>query len=235
MVRRTVNNLEILRKHSIFGKLPKPMIERLGSYVTTRVVRRGATIFARGDPGTALMAIQSGTVKIRVSATNGHEAVLNVIHEGEIFGEIALLDGHPRTADAVAMSDCQLMIIERRDFIPFVSEQPEVALKLIEILCARLRRTSQQVEDVMYLNLPTRLAKAVLRLADEAGGGWPRKISVTQREISQMIGMSRESTNKQLRSWAQAKWVRLERGRLVVLQPDVLADIARNGLESELL
>lgn len=180
------------------------------------------------------MAVLSGRVKICVTAPNGRETVLNVIHEGEIFGEIALLDGRPRTADAVAMSDCQLMIIERRDFVPFVREHPPVALKLIEVLCARLRRTSQQVEDVMYHNLPARLAKVMLRLANEAGGVWPRKISVTQRDIGQMIGMSRESTNKQLRVWARAKWIRLERGNIVLLQPDALSEIASNGPESEL-
>jgi CRP/FNR family transcriptional regulator, cyclic AMP receptor protein len=233
-VRQTMGKLEILRNHSIFGKLPRTMIERLGSQATTRRVRRGKTIFTKGDAGTELMAVLSGSVKISVSAADGRETVLNVIHKGEIFGEIALLDGRPRTADAIAMSDCELMIIERRDFIPFVREHPEVALKLIEILCTRLRRTSAQVEDVMYLNLPARLARAVLRLADESGGAFPRKISVTQREISQMIGMSRESTNKQLRTWVRAKWVMLERGGIVVIRPDALANIAARGLESEL-
>ena len=113
-------------------------------------------------------------------------------------------------------------------------EHPEVGLKLIEVLCGRLRRTTQQVEVVTSLNLPARLANVVLRLADEAGGASQGKISVSQREIGQMIGMSRESTNKQLRSWARAKWVRLERGSIVLLQPDALADLARNGLESDL-
>jgi CRP-like cAMP-binding protein len=227
-VRRTVSNLEILRNHSIFGKLPKTAIERLGSCLTTRKVRRGTTIFAKGDAGAELMGVLSGSVRISVPAADGREAVLNTIHKGEIFGEIALLDGRPRTADAIAMSDCELMIIERRDFIPLVRELPEVALQLIEILCARLRRTSEQVEDVMFLNLQTRLAKLVLRLADEAGGPLPRRIPVTQREMSQMIGMSRESINKQLRAWAQVKWVRLQRGGVVVLRADALADIAEN-------
>jgi CRP-like cAMP-binding protein len=180
------------------------------------------------------MAVVSGSVRICVTAPSGRETVLNVNHKGEIFGEIALLDGHPRTADAVAISDCELMVIERRDFIPFVRDNPEVALRLIEVLCARLRRTTQQVEVVTSLNLPARLANVVLRLATEAGGASHGKISVSQREIGQMIGMSRESINKQLRSWARAKWVRLERGSIVLLQPDALADLARNGLEPDL-
>jgi len=232
-VRPIVSNLDILRNHSIFGKLPGSMIERLASYLRTQSVRRGATIFAKGDAGTALMGVLSGKVKISVPAANGRETVLNVIHEGEIFGEIALLDGSPRSADAVALTNCKLMIIERRDFIPFVHEHPEVGLKLIEVLCERLRRTTQQVEDLLFLNLPARLAKALLRLADEAEGALPYKISITQREISQMIGVSRESINKHLRSWAQANWVVLKRGTIVVIQPEALADVAQEGLESQ--
>ena len=232
-VRRVVSNLEILRNQSIFGELPRSVLERLAPYLRTRNVRRGTTIFAKGQAGTALMAVLSGSVRISVAAPSGRETVLNVIHEGEIFGEIALLDGHPRTADAVAVTDCELLVIERRDFVPFVRENPEVAVRLIEVLCARLRRTTQQIEDVTSLNLPARLARVVLRLAGEAGGNAPIKISVSQKEIGQMIGISRESTNKQLRSWSRAKWVRLERGGIVLLKPDALADLARDGLESD--
>jgi CRP/FNR family transcriptional regulator, cyclic AMP receptor protein len=220
-----MNNLAILRHHPIFGELPRASIERLSSCLTLRRVRHGTTIFAKGDAGTELIAVLSGRVKISVPSQDGREAVLNVVHEGEVFGEIALLDGRVRTADAVAITDCELMIIERRRFLPVLSEQPEVAIKLIEVLCFRLRQTSEQVEDVMFLNLKARMAKLVLRLADEAEGPLPRRILVTQQEMSRMIGVSRESINKQLRSWARAKWVRLERGGIVVLQPDALTDI----------
>jgi CRP-like cAMP-binding protein len=232
-VRRDESNLEILRNQSIFGELPGSVLERLAPYLRTRTVRRGTTIFAKGQAGTALMAVLSGSVRISVAASSGRETVLNTIHAGEIFGEIALLDGHPRTADAVAVADCELLVIERRDFIPFLRENPEVAVRLIEVLCARLRRTTQQIEDVTSLNLPARLAKVVLCLASEAGGQAPVKIAVSQKEIGQMIGISRESTNKQLRSWARARWVRLERGGIVLLEPDALAALARDGLESD--
>ena len=222
-MRRRVNTLTIFRNHPVFSKLPRASIEQLGTYLTKRKVQRGTAIFRKGDAGSELIAILSGSVKISAPGADGREAVLNLIREGEIFGEIALLDGRPRTADAVAMSDCELMVIERREFTALLREHPELAFKVIEILCARLRQTSEQVEDLMFLDLPTRLAKAVSRLVDEAGGAWPRKISITQRELSQLIGMSRESTNKQLRSWAQAGWIRLERGSIVVLRPDALA------------
>jgi CRP/FNR family transcriptional regulator, cyclic AMP receptor protein len=190
-------------------------------------VRRGTTVFAKGDAGTQLIAVLSGRIKIAVSSPEGREAVLNVVHEGEVFGEIALFDGRPRTAAAIAVTDCELMSIDRRHFLPLVREQPDIAIKLIEILCARLRRSSEQYEDIMFLNLRARVAKLLLRLAEEAGGPPPRKVLVTQQEMSQLAGMSRESINKQLRAWAQAKWVRLERGGVVVLRPEALETIVQ--------
>ena len=156
---RTRDRLSLLRNHPLFQDLPASVIEHLGSYMKTRKVPRGATIFAKGDPGTGLMGVLTGSVKVSVASAEGKDIVLNIFREGEVFGEIALLDGRPRTADATAMSDCELIVIERRDFVPFLSNHPDVTLKFIEILCSRLRRTSEQVQDVTFLNLPTRLAK----------------------------------------------------------------------------
>jgi CRP/FNR family cyclic AMP-dependent transcriptional regulator len=224
-VPRTMNHLEILRNHPVLGELPGASIQRLLSCATTRRVRRGTTIFAKGDAGTQLVAVLSGRVKIAISSPEGREAVLNVVHEGEVFGEIALFDGRPRTAAAIAITDCELMSIDRCHFLPLVRQQPDIAIKLIEILCARLRRSSEQYEDIMFLNLRARVAKLLLRLAEEAGGPIPRKVLVTQQEMSQLAGMSRESINKQLRAWAQVKWVRLERGGVVVLRPEALETI----------
>jgi len=223
------DKLSLLRNHSLFRDLPPAVIEHLGSYMKTRKVARGTTIFAKGDPGTGLMGVLAGTVKVSAASADGKDIVLNLFHEGEVFGEIALLDGRPRTADATAMSDCELVIIERRDFVPFLSRHPDVMLKFIEILCSRLRRTSEQVQDITFLNLPTRLAKTLLQVT--AASASPRKAAVTQREISQMIGTSRESTNKQLREWAKRGWIRLERGGVNVVAPDKLAVIAAEGLE----
>jgi CRP/FNR family cyclic AMP-dependent transcriptional regulator len=226
------DKLALLRNHPLFRELPAPVIERLGSYMKRRSVARGTAIFAKGDPGTGLMGVLVGSVKISVASADGRDVVLNIIHEGEIFGEIALLDGHPRTADATAMSDCELIVIERRDFVEFLRSEPEVTLKFIEILCARLRRTSEQVQDVTFLNLPTRLAKALLRLTAEIESSAPkRKVAITQRELSQIIGRSRESTNKQLGAWAKQGWIRLERGGVTVLRAEKLGQVAAEGSE----
>jgi CRP-like cAMP-binding protein len=224
--------LALLRNHFLFRDLPPAVLEHLGSYMKTRKVKRGVTIFSKGDPGTGLMGVLSGAVKVSIASSEGKDIVLNIFHEGEVFGEIALLDGQPRTADATAMSDCELAIIERRDFVPFLKDRPDVTLKFIEILCSRLRRTSEQVQDVTFLSLPTRLAKALLQLTTSAETpAVRRKVAITQREISQMIGRSRESTNKQLRAWAKRGWIKLERGGVSLLAPDRLARVAAEGSE----
>jgi CRP/FNR family transcriptional regulator, cyclic AMP receptor protein len=231
---RTRDKLSLLRSHPLFRDLPSAVIEHLGSYMKTRRVARGTAIFAKGDPGTGLMGVLAGSVKVSVASAEGKDIVLNVFREGEVFGEIALLDGRPRTADATAMSDCELIVIERRDFVPFLSGHPDVMLKFIEILCSRLRHTSEQVQDITFLNLPTRLAKTLLQLtgAGEEGSAAKRKAAITQREISQMIGMSRESTNKQLRAWEKRGWIKLERGGVAILAPDKLAVIAAEGFDA---
>ena len=216
----------IFRDHPLFSGLGAEIIDRLAAYAHTKSISAGTTIFSKGDPGTSLFAVCSGTVKISNHSPDGKDAVFNLINVGDIFGEIALLDGQPRTAEALALSDCELMVIDRRDFIPLVKSKPEIALKLIEVLCGRLRRTSEQVEDVIFLDLPTRLAKTLLWLVKNSKSPPGSKVMITQREIGQIIGMSRESTNKQLRMWEEKNWVRLERGGVVVLNARALEEIA---------
>jgi CRP/FNR family transcriptional regulator, cyclic AMP receptor protein len=227
---RSADKRAILRDHYLFGNLTALQIESLSACIVTRSVKRGTNIYAKGDPGTSLCAIGAGTVKISVPSVDGKDAVFNVLGKGDIFGEIALLDGNPRTADATAVTDCELFVIERRDFLPLIREEPEIALRIIEILCSKLRRTTLQAEEVMFLDLPSRLAKALMRLLDaDTAGMRERKVTITQKDVGNLIGMSRESTNKQLRIWQSKKWVRLERNAVVILAVDPLAGIGELG------
>jgi len=230
---KSIDKLAVLRNDPLFGQLGADTLTRLASYAHTKSVSAGTRIFEKGDPGTSLFAVLRGTVRISNQSANGKDAVLNMISAGGIFGEIALLDGQPRTADAFAASDCELMQIDRRDFVPLVTQNPEIALKLVEILCGRIRHTSEQVEDMTFLDLPGRLAKTLLWLASQPGSSPTGRVSITQREIGQIIGMSRESTNKQLREWEDRKWVRLERGGVVVLDPRPLVKIVTEGGREE--
>ncbi len=214
---RDADKRTLLQTHYLFSKLSPKQIDRLAACIVGKSVARGTSICAKGDPGSSLFVVCQGTVKISVPSADGHDAVLNLIGKGDVFGEIALLDGRPRTADVVAITDCELFVIERRDFLPLVKEEPEIALKMIEILCAKLRRTTEQAENLMFLHLPGRLAKALLRLSDGDERSCERKVAVTQKDLGNIIGMSRESTNRQLRIWEEQGWVRLERGGIVIL------------------
>jgi CRP-like cAMP-binding protein len=155
-----------LRKHPIFSDLAPEALDQLCRYAKHTSLKRGATIFSKGDPGDSLFAIISGTVKISISSSEGRNAILNLIGAGEMVGEIAVLAGKGRTADVIANTDCEILVIDRRDFLPFVRSQPALAMKFIELLCERLRHTSEQVEQLILLDLPGRLASALLGLTE---------------------------------------------------------------------
>ena len=157
-----------------------------------------------------------------------------MIGPDEIFGEVAVLDGGERTADATASTNCEILVIDRREFLPFVKQQPVLAMKFIELLCDRLRWTSDQVEQVILQDLPRRLASALLGLTEKRKlDPSSRTIAITQQEISEMVGMTRESINKQLRSWAARDWVRLEHGAIVLLNPEPLRGLAEAGQDDD--
>src|ERR1700724_2878964 len=159
------SKLAVLREHPFFRDLAPEALDQLCRYAKHATLKRGATIFSKGDPGNSLFAVISGTVKISISSADGRNAILNLIGAGEIFGEVAVRDGQARTPDAIANTNCEIFVIDRREFLPFVRSQPVLAMKFIELLCARLRWTSDQVEEVMLQDLPGRLARRLASLA----------------------------------------------------------------------
>ena len=218
--------IDFLRGHPAFRQLPMNALDQIRSYVLRKRVQRGALIFAKGDPGSSVMAVLDGSVRISVSTINGHEVVLAQVSRGDLFGELAVIDGQPRSANATAVENCELMVIERRNFLPFILSYPEVAIKLLELMSARLRQSNEQIEDVMFTGLPVRLARAILKLVKMTGCDvGPLRLVITQRELSQMIGVSREATNKELRIWEKRGWIRLDHGALTVLNGRALSRI----------
>lgn len=215
--------LDFFCKHPIFGILGPELLVQLRARSRVRDVARGTTVFAKGDLGSSLFAILEGQVKVISHSAEGKYAVFNLLNAGDIFGEIALLDGGERTADVVAITECKLLVIERRDFLPLAHSRPDISQKLIEVLCQRLRNTSRQVEEVMFLDLSTKLARTLLRLADNTGS---MKLALTQSEIAQLIGASRESTNKQLRDWENQNWVHMGRGEILLVDKKSLETVA---------
>ena len=201
---------EVVARHAFFRDLPADILRQLGARARLRSYTAGQTIFRKGDPGLGLLAVVSGIVKISAPSQDGGELVLNQISEDQIFGEIALLDGGSRTADAVAFSDTLILSLDRRDLLTLIETYPGLGLKLLAVLSERLRRTSEQVEDIQFAEPQVRVAKALLRIGALQGSleGAPR-VKVTQQELGRNVGLSRESTNKILKAWESE-------GRLVV-------------------
>ncbi len=222
----------ILSQHFLLKHLSKEDLDYMASLATTRSYKKGEPIFLKGDPGTSMMALMEGCIRICAYSVEGREVVLNVIGAGEIFGEIAFIDGGERTADAFAMEPCKLLVISRRDFLPFLERNPKVCIQLLEIMCNRIRWTSEQVEQFTFHDLAGRLAKKLLHLADVHGEDTPHGsrigLKLSQQMLAGMIGTSREAVNKQLRSWEGQGIIAKQRGSITVIQPDRLRDIAAN-------
>jgi CRP-like cAMP-binding protein len=214
----------VLARHEFFKDLPPPALQRLAARARVATYPARAGIFAKGDEGRGLLAVMRGLVKISVLGEDGREVVLNRIGPGEVFGEVALLDGLPRTADATALEASELLLLDRRDFVPLLLEEPMIAVKLLEVLSRRLRRTSRQVESLSFEPPVARLVTTLFDLAEAQGtAGMPRPwIAITQKELGHMVGLSRESTNKHLRDWAEAGWIGLDRGGCRLLNPAAL-------------
>jgi CRP/FNR family cyclic AMP-dependent transcriptional regulator len=225
-----VDRRTILRNHALFAHLTSGEVDQLLAHARVAHYRHGEVIFHKASPGTGMMAVLAGQVRISAPSPDGREIVLNMINAGEVFGEIALLDGKDRTADAVAQTDCELLVIERRSFVPFLTSNPEVALRLLAVLCDRLRRTTEQVEDMLFRDLPSRLAKKLLSLAatsdERTPGGARIATRLSQRELGTMVGMSRESVNKQLRHWQLDGIVASEQGCILLMDERALQNLA---------
>lgn len=215
-----VDKHQALADHFLFRHLSAPELDAVLARARLERRARNSVIFRQGDPGHGLVAVLRGQVKITAPSASGKEIVLNIIHPGEVFGEIALLDGKPRSADAVAITACELLVIDRRDFVPFLESRPALCIRLLGVLCDRLRRTSEQVQDLLFLDVRLRLAKALLGLAaSQRDGGSPARdisLDVSQRELGSLVGSSRESINKQLREY-QTAGVLSVRGRKLVI------------------
>ena len=181
---------------------------------------RGTQIFARGEPGERLMLVRDGVVKISNVSLEGREVVLSFVKGGELLGEIAALDGGPRTADATAMTHVSAVAWPRRTFMDVMRAHPDFALDVISSLCERLRQTNDMVEAAAQLSMAARLARALAGLLKNAGRetpeGWRLAFKLSQRDLGAHVGLARENVNRQLKQWEQAGLVKLERGEIVV-------------------
>jgi len=220
----------LLGRQFLFDQLAPAELDRLMAFARVVQFPAGATIFTQGSPGDSLMAVLEGEVSITAPSEEGREVVFNVLEPGETFGEVALLDGKERTADAVAHTNCRLLVIDRRDFMPFLNAHPQIALRLLPTLCAQIRRMSEHVQDALFLDQPARLAKKLLSLAAVSGQATPQGTRIrqrlSQRELGNLLGMPRETVNRQLRSWQADALIALDRGAITVKNETALRRIA---------
>jgi CRP/FNR family transcriptional regulator, cyclic AMP receptor protein len=208
---------ELLRAHPFFAELAEAEIQRLLKHSSTRRVEAGHVIFHREGPGDGLYGVLSGRVAFTIESAEGKDLILNILGSGEFFGEIALLDGKGRTAAAIARDECELLFIGRTEFLDFAAQRPEMMLHIIGLLCARLRRATDYIENSAFLDLAARLAKQMIELLnDGAGRHDAATLLVSQEELARMLGVSRERVSRQLAAWSSSGIIDQGRGRLVV-------------------
>jgi CRP/FNR family transcriptional regulator/CRP/FNR family cyclic AMP-dependent transcriptional regulator len=210
----------------LFAELPPDRLRELAQMCRRRVYQRGETIFHKGDPGSGLYILTGGQVKIVLPSETGEEALLAVLEAGDFFGELALFDGLPRSATVVAVQNAEVLVLHRDDFLGFVARNPEVAIALFGVLSRRLRAADELIQDAVFLDVPGRLAKRLLELAERHGRQTPQGIAIelklTQQDLAAMIGATRESVNKHLGWMRDRRLIALDRQRITVLRPDEL-------------
>mgnify|MGYP001815510767 CR=1 FL=1 len=222
-----------LVQHELLDQMDAAEREQLLSLCVERRFSDGQLIFQRGDPGSSMMLVLQGQVRISILSMEGKELTFAIIRPGECFGEIALLDGHPRSADATAVGKCALLVLMRHDFIPFLERHPRVAIGLMTLLCRRLRTLSMFTEQQAFESLPNRLARLLVKLAETQGIVTPVGIRIagklSQQEIGNLVATSRESVNKQLRIWRTEGLLIVEQGHITLLQPAALKQLANSA------
>jgi CRP-like cAMP-binding protein len=214
----------------VFDVLDPAPRDALFSYGVTKRYGTGETIFERGDAGDSMMLVLSGRVRIGNVQPNGKEAIICFVEPGDLLGEVALLDGKPRSADAVAIEPCELFVLHRRELACVLRANPAVTARLIEVLCERLRRLTTINEELLCLDSPPRIARALLRLAEEhgkpCGRGVAISLKISQQWLASCAGLSREVVNRQLGEWKQDGIIETPSGRTVILALERLQAVA---------
>jgi CRP-like cAMP-binding protein len=220
---------DLLRLHSFFSTLSAQDVEELQAHVRYRRVRAGRVLFQKGDAGDGLYGILAGRVTFTVDSADGKELILNVLGPGEFFGEIAMLDGKGRTATAVARDACHLLFIARSAFMAFFAQRPAAMVRIVEILCARLRRSTDYIVDAAFLDLSRRLAKQLVNLAHGDGSSQETPLRISHSELAGMLGVSRERVSMQLAAWSDRGILDQGRGHLVVRNRRALQHVIAHG------
>lgn len=223
---------EVLARAGLFQGVEPEATQALISAMAYLDLARGDIVFSEGEQGDSLYIVLSGKVKIARHAPDGRENMLAIMGPSDMFGELSIFDPGPRTATAIAVTDARLARLSHTDLRPWTSERPKIAEQLLRVLARRLRRTNDALADMIFTDVPGRVAKNLLQMAQRFGTRQPDGScrvthDLTQEELAQLVGASRETVNKALADFATRGWLRLEGKSVVILDEQRLARRAR--------
>jgi CRP/FNR family cyclic AMP-dependent transcriptional regulator len=225
------NDEEVIRRAPLFTALDDASAATLRESMTQVKVSKGQTLFKEGDAGDRLFVVVEGKLKLGTSSGDGRENLLSILGPGDMFGELSLFDPGPRTATATAVTDARVLALANDQVIGWVTAHPQVSLQLLKRLARRLRRTNEVLADLVFADVPGRVAKAIMDLGERFGtkkdDGLHVNHELTQEELAQLVGASRETVNKALADFAGRGWVRLEPRAVVVLDYERLSKRGR--------
>jgi CRP/FNR family transcriptional regulator, cyclic AMP receptor protein len=214
----------ILRETSLFGRVPASDLASLAMVSRLRACRRGQVVFMTGDPGDTLIVVVSGRVKVVARAADGAELTLTVIGPGGVLGELSAADGGPRSTDAQTLDECQLLFVPRDQVWDICSRVPAAAQALAGSLAATLRRLTESASDLVFLDLPRRVAKVLL--SQPMGDDGIIRLKMSQEELAHQTGVTRQSVNAALRGFERRGWIEVRDRAVVVTQAAALGQFA---------
>ena len=222
---------DVFMQAPLFAALDPEGAAALRASLKETVVGKGEALFNEGEPGDRMYVILEGKVKLGQTSSDGRESLLGVLGPGEMFGELSLFDPGMRTSTATALTDAVVLGMGNEQLRPWLAGRPEVAAALLQALARRLRRTNEAMADLVFSDVPGRVAKALMDLGEKFGTVTPDGLMVThdmtQEELAQLVGASRETVNKALADFAQRGWLRLEGKSVLIADSERLARRAR--------
>ena len=222
----TTDVIAVLRHTGLLGSVPARDLEAAVAVSRLRTFRRGQIVFTRGDPGDTLIVVISGRVKVVVRSADGGELTLVIIPPGGVFGELSIADGGPRSADAETLEECQLLLIPREAVQDICARVPSAAQALTGSIAATLRRLTTEASDLVFLDLPRRVAKVLLSQAGDDDG--VIRVNLRQEELAHQVGGTRQSVNAALRGFQRRGWIDVRDRTVTVTQPAALGRFAGN-------
>lgn len=216
----------LLERVALFSRLEPAQLDALASATTTRRLAAREELFHKGDVAAQVYVVASGRLKVTSTSSDGDEVVLNLLDAGEVVGELPLLVGGERTANVSALEPTELVVLERREFLRFLREHPDASVALLAVLGERVVRLSEYLEDTIFLGVAARIAKKLLLLAEQFGeesdDGVVVSLKLSQGELANYVGTTRETVNKQIRAWTDEGIVRMDAGSITIRDRDAL-------------